>query len=172
MDYLILGGEIVRKILDERIKGEKSNLSEGTVREINKIDLESRKLVLPEDVIVKDKDGKTRKVFLNNIKESQEIFDIGRNTVSKFSRVINKSQTIFWNGPLGYIEKKKFSSGSLGIAEAIIKNGQYSVIGGGDTLAFLKKYKLRDKFSYVSTGGGAMLSFLAGERLPGIEALK
>ena len=171
VDYLILGAEIVQKILDERIKGEKDDLSRATLREIDKMDLESRKLVFPEDVVIKTKNSTTKEIFLNEVKESERIMDIGKETVGNFINVINKSKTVLWNGPLGYIEDKKFAVGSLDIAKAIVKSRNYAVVGGGDTSSFLGRYKLRDKFGYISTGGGAMLAFLAGERLPGLEAL-
>ena len=92
---------------------------------------------------------------------------------SVFCEKLKKAGTVIWSGPMGVFEKKKFSYGTLAIAKAIARNKKaFSVVGGGETVAFLKKYKLDKKFSFVSTGGGAMLDFLAGEKLPGIEALK
>ena len=100
------------------------------------------------------------------------ILDIGSKTIDEFKEIISKSKMIVWNGPLGKVEEEKFSVGSQKISEAIINSGAFSVVGGGDTIAFLEKLVLIDKFNYVSTGGGAMLEFLAGNKLPGLVALR
>ncbi|MEY4731355.1 MAG: hypothetical protein RL681_301 [Candidatus Parcubacteria bacterium] len=101
------------------------------------------------------------------------ILDIGPKTVKLFTEKIRSAKTILWSGPMGLIEDAKFRKGNLALAKAVAANrGVFSVTGGGETVMFLKKYKLDRKFSFISTGGGAMLDFLAGESLPGIEALK
>ena len=100
------------------------------------------------------------------------ILDIGPKTMEKFSEIIKNSKIIIWNGPLGKAEIEKFSYSSKKIAEAIISSNVFSVVGGGDTIVFLEKISLIDKFDYISTGGGAMLEFLAGNKLPGLDALK
>ena len=110
-----------------------------------------KKIIAPkENLIGADVDAKTEKIFEN---------------------IILKSKTIIWNGPVGKIEDKNYRQGTLGIAEAIIKSGAFSVVGGGETVEFLKMENLMGKFSHISTGGGAMLAYLAGESLPGIVAL-
>jgi len=98
--------------------------------------------------------------------------DIGSETIEIFKEKIKKAKTIFWNGPLGKIEKKEFQIGTVEIAKAIIKSKAFSIVGGGETAEFLNRIGLVNKFNHVSTGGGAMLAFLSGEKLPGIEALK
>lgn len=98
--------------------------------------------------------------------------DIGNKTIDLFQEKILKAKTIFWNGQLGKTEDKEFINGSLAIAKAIIQSNAFSVIGGGDTIAFLKQYNLRNKFNFISTGGGAMLAYLSSEPLPGIQALE
>lgn len=101
------------------------------------------------------------------------ILDLGPKTAEKFGKYIAGAGTIIWTGPLGLIEKKQYARASVAIARAIGRNRRaFSVTGGGDTVAFLKKYKLDKKFSFISTGGGAMVDFLAGKKMPGIEALK
>ncbi len=97
--------------------------------------------------------------------------DIGPQTISLFKEKIALAKTIFWSGPLGQIEKEEFSKGTKEIVEAIVKSGAFSVTGGGDTIGFINQLGLIEKFNYVSTGGGAMLAFLSGDKLPGIEAL-
>jgi phosphoglycerate kinase len=98
--------------------------------------------------------------------------DIGQKTIKNFKEKISLAKTIFWSGPLGKIEEKRFQKGTKEIAKAIIESGAFSVIGGGETIEFINKLGLVEKFSHVSTGGSALLFYLAGEKLPGIEALK
>ncbi len=104
--------------------------------------------------------------------DSIEGLDIGPETIKIFKEYISKAKTIFWSGPLGKIEGKRFSNGSRIIAKAIIKSKAFSVVGGGETGWFLKKEGLTKKFNHVSTGGDAMLMFLAGEKLPGLYGNK
>jgi len=104
--------------------------------------------------------------------DNKNNLDIGEKTVKLFKEKISKAKTIFWAGPLGKIEEEEYQNGTKEIAETIIKSGAFSVIGGGDTIEFIDKIGLAEKFNYVSIGGGAMLAFLAGKKLPGLEALK
>lgn len=98
--------------------------------------------------------------------------DINSESVNLFVEKIKKAKTIFWDGVLGKTEEKKFQTGSKRIAQAIVESKAFSVIGGGETVEFIGKLGLIEKFNHVSTGGGAMLAFLSGENLPGITALK
>lgn len=102
---------------------------------------------------------------------TEDNFDITRNSVENFEQIIERSETVVWNGPMGYIEKG-YVNGTQELAKVINNSKAYKVIGGGDTIGFLESKKLIDKFDFVSVGGGAMLEFLAGEKLPGIEALE
>lgn len=98
--------------------------------------------------------------------------DFGPKTMRKFGAKIASARTIIWSGPMGLIEKPAYAKGSLALARAVAKNKKaFSIAGGGETVMFLKKHKLDKKFSFISTGGGAMLEFLAGKKLPGVEAL-
>jgi len=99
-------------------------------------------------------------------------YDIGPKTINLFKDKIKTAKTIFFNGALGWIEKNKFAKGTEDILRAIIKSRAFSVVGGGEMVEFINKLDLSSKFSHVSTGGGAMLAFLSGVKLPGIEALK
>lgn len=98
--------------------------------------------------------------------------DIGPETRELFKRKIVLAKTIFWSGPLGIIEEEEFSKGSESVAQAIIKSSAFSVVGGGETVEFINKIGLTEKFNHLSTGGGAMLKFLSGQKLPGIKALE
>ena len=98
--------------------------------------------------------------------------DIGIKTIKIYQEKIISAKTIFWNGPLGLIEEEEFSQGTAEIAKAIAASQAFSVVGGGETVEFIAKLGLTEKFGHVSTGGGAMLAFLSGEKLPGLEALE
>jgi phosphoglycerate kinase len=97
--------------------------------------------------------------------------DIGPKSINLFREKIIAAETVVWNGPFGKIEDEEFSKGTTEIVKAIIESKVFSVAGGGETVEFIRKLNLFDKFSHISTGGSAMLSYLAGDKLPGIEAL-
>ena len=100
--------------------------------------------------------------------------DVGPKSRVLFDKIINQSKTILWNGPVGVFELKKFSKGTIAIGESIVrstKKGAFSLVGGGDSVAAVKKFNFEGRVSYVSTGGGAMLESLEGKTLPGIQAL-
>jgi phosphoglycerate kinase len=98
--------------------------------------------------------------------------DIGPKTVEAYAAVIAEAKTIFWNGPMGIFEIEEFARGTIGIARAVAASGAVSIIGGGDSVAAVKKAGVRDKISHISTGGGASLEYVAYETLPGITALE
>jgi phosphoglycerate kinase len=98
--------------------------------------------------------------------------DIGPETVKKFQAIIQKARTIVWNGPLGKFEEEKYSHGTLDVFQTLLRSKAYKVVGGGETLEILEKNQDADKFDFVSTGGGAMLEYLSGGKMPGIEMLK
>lgn len=101
------------------------------------------------------------------------IYDVGPKTADMFAARVAAAKTILWSGPLGLTEKPEFAESSLVVARAIVKNTQaISITGGGETVQFLKQYKLDKHFSFISTGGSAMLEFLSGKKLPGIAALE
>ena len=97
--------------------------------------------------------------------------DIGPKTIQLFIEKIKNAKSIFWTGPLGWVEKKEYRNGSLAIANAIGESKAFAIAGGGDIGSFLDEYNFTEKFSYISTGGGATLEFLAGEQLPGLKVL-
>jgi phosphoglycerate kinase len=131
---------------------------------------------LPVDVIVSpNRKGETyiREVGPGIVRKEEEIFDIGPETIETFNKIISQAKTIIWAGPLGLAEDEKFRKGTASIARKISENTDaFSLVGGGDTINSIKKLGLLDKFSYISTGGGAMLAYLTNESMPGIETLK
>jgi len=175
-DHLLLGGKIAYEILAGKGICPGGPLPEGEIlKKIEKINLTNPKLHLPIDAALCLKtleEGYFRQASLGQIRKEEEIFDIGPETINLFSEIIKGAKTVIWNGPLGHFEDERFAKSSLSIANAIIKSKAFSIAGGGDTDAFLAKYNLREEFDHVSTGGEAMLAFLSGEKLPGIEVLK
>ena len=98
--------------------------------------------------------------------------DITEKSVENFLQIVENAQTVVWNGPMGVTEEEDSSRGTRNLALGILKSNAYSVVGGGDSLSCLRKQNLLPKFSFVSVGGGAMLEFLSGNKLPGLEALE
>ena len=136
------------------------------------------KIHLPEDSIVADKfaaDASTQVLASNTIPIGWMGLDIGPKAVEIFSEVVQRSKTILWNGPMGVFEMEKFQNGTKSIALAVsaaTANGAFSLVGGGDSVAAVNQFRLADKVSYVSTGGGAMLEYFEGKVLPGIAAIQ
>ncbi len=158
-DWFLLGGAAANTLLWVRGADVKKSLIDTEKADKKMLKMVScyKNLVLPVDYRL----------------SQNQILDIGPKTEKIFVSKIRPARTIIWSGPLGMIEKKKFSQGTLTVAKAIAVNKKaFSVAGGGETVMFLKKHRLDKKFSFISTGGGAMLDFLAGEKLPGIEALR
>ena len=120
-------------------------------------------------------DANTQICSTNDIPEGWEGMDAGPKTRELFTETIIPSKTILWNGPAGVFEFDNFTAGSRAIADAIVvatKNGAFSLVGGGDSVACINKFGLADEVSYVSTGGGALLEAIEGKVLPGVAAIK
>lgn len=111
-------------------------------------------------------------LFPTDFLGGRDRFDIGPETIRRFCDVVAQAKTIIWNGPMGMFEDERYAGGTRDIVRAIVDSDAYTVTGGGESVQILEEMKLMDKFSFVSTGGGAMLDFLAGERMPGLEALE
>ena len=132
-------------------------------------------LQLPEDVVAapsKGVDAPRHTVPSAQVPARELGLDIGPRTVEEFARTIADAKTIVWNGPMGVFELEPFSAGTRGVATAIAGAGAFSVVGGGDSLAAVKRYGLEDGFDHLSTGGGASLEFIEGRELPGITVLE
>ncbi len=135
--------------------------------------LKNPRLLLPLDYVVAPRGGKRdagRVATVDNVKDEEAILDNGPATVAMLETVVRGAKTVLWNGPLGNYENG-FVDGTEALARAIAASGAYSIVGGGDTVAAIEKLNLNDHFSFISTGGGAMLDFLAEGTLPGIAAL-
>ncbi|MDO4909781.1 MAG: phosphoglycerate kinase [Corynebacterium sp.] len=181
-DKLIIGGGMCYTFLAAKgINVQKSLLQTEMIETCAKLlETYGDKLVLPVDLIAASDFGPevdTQVVELDGIPEGWQSLDVGPKTVEYFAEVLSSAKTVFWNGPMGVFEFKKFSNGTRGVAEAIIaateKNGAFSVVGGGDSAASVRLLGLDENgFSHISTGGGASLEFLEGKELPGVAVLE
>jgi len=130
---------------------------------------------LPEDVIVAKEfsdAAKARNCGIDEVEDDDKILDIGPKTQKRFTQILKDAKTILWNGPVGAFEIEKFAQGTRVIGQAIAESPAYSVAGGGDTIAAIEKYNIKDKISYISTGGGAFLTYLESKSLPAVEMLE
>ncbi|MCL2496921.1 MAG: phosphoglycerate kinase, partial [Clostridiales bacterium] len=128
----------------------------------------------PEDVVAAAKfaaGAEHKNVKPHAIPADWQALDIGDVTRQKFAEIIAASNTIVWNGPVGVFELDDFAAGTVSMAQAVADSGAFSIVGGGDSIAALHKMGLASSISHISTGGGAMLKFLEGKKMPGIEAL-
>ncbi|MDR1980772.1 MAG: phosphoglycerate kinase [Tannerellaceae bacterium] len=166
-----LGGKIGHSICED----DKLDLA---IELIQKAKEKGVNLVLAVDAKIADSfsnDAKTGFCSVNEIPDNWEGLDIGPETEKLYAEVIKKSKTILWNGPTGVFEFENFTHGSRSVGEAVVeatKNGAFSLVGGGDSVACVNKFGLADGVSYVSTGGGALLEAIEGKTLPGVAAIR
>lgn len=165
-----LGGNIGKSLLEE----DKQQLA---LEILAKAKAQNVKVYLPVDVVISDdfnNDAKQEVVDIYDIPEEWMGMDAGPKSRKIFHDVIMNSRTILWNGPIGVFEIPNFAGGTISLGDSIgeaTQLGAFSLVGGGDSVAFVKQNKYEDKVSYVSTGGGAMLESLEGQELPGVAAI-
>ena len=179
VDYILVGGGMAATFL--KSEGYEVGLSlleadriQTAAELIKKTKAKKVSLVLPLDVVitneVSDK-GSNQVVDVGRVPKDMKIVDIGPKTFVSFTATLLKCKTVFWNGPMGVYEIPQFAKGSIAIAQVLAGLKASTVIGGGSTADMVYDMKLADKMTFVSTGGGASMSFLSGEILPGVEAL-
>jgi len=182
VDHLIIGGGMTYtfvkaqggKIGDSICEDDKMELALDILKQAQEKNV---KIHLPVDVLAANdfsNDANTQVVDVDKIPEGWQGLDAGPKTKALFDEVVNKCKTILWNGPLGVFEMESFANGTIELGNSIAeatKNGAFSLVGGGDSVAAVKQFGFEDKVSYVSTGGGAMLESLEGKTLPGIAAI-
>ncbi|HRH01380.1 MAG TPA: phosphoglycerate kinase [Bacteroidia bacterium] len=182
VDHLIIGGGMTYTFVKAMGGSIGSSLCEEDKLDLAKEILTKAaasgvKIHLPVDSIIADafsNDAAVATANSNNIQQGWMGLDIGEKAVGEYSDIIKQSKTILWNGPMGVFEMSKFEKGTKKVAEAIAEatsNGAFSLIGGGDSAAAVSKFNMTDRVSYVSTGGGALLEYFEGKKLPGIEAI-
>jgi phosphoglycerate kinase len=183
IDHLIIGGGMAftfikalgGKVGSSMVEEDKMSLA---LEILEKAKAKNVDVHLPVDSIIADSFSSTANIersLINRIPEGWMGLDVGPESIKLFSEIIIRSKTILWNGPVGVFEMEPFAKGTIEMGLAIVestKNGAFSLVGGGDSVAAVKKFNLSDKVSYVSTGGGAMLELLEGKTLPGIKALE
>lgn len=160
-----LGYEVGKSVYEDKVK----KLIKPFIKKNKLID----KLVLPVDLLVKNRMGKIVVLKIDQVKKTDTIFDIGPETIIKYCQLLKIAKTIVWNGPLGKFEEKEFKHGTLTIAIMIaaLSNQAFSLVGGGETLRALKMTKMSSYINWISTGGGAMLTYLGQEKMPGLEKI-
>ena len=172
-DYMILGGGILNTFLKASgYEIGQSLFEEGLIDEAKSIlqtDVAS-KIIFPTDLIC-ETNSVTKNIGVNSLGEKDIIYDIGDESINHIKDIIRKSSSIFWNGPLGYIEKKPYDTGTIELAKVIADHKCFSIVGGGDTLPIIEKLKLQNKYSCLSTGGGSLLTYLEGGSLPILREL-
>ena len=180
-NLIVVGAMANNFFVYKNFKVGKSLIENNTKKIIKKIYEDASKynceILIPEDCIVATSfEGKGKNKDLTQILENEIILDIGPKTIQKINQTIDKSNTVLWNGPAGYLENKNFLNGTISIAEFIsnntLKKSLISVLGGGDTLAAINKSEKKLSFSHLSTAGGAFLEYLEGKDLPGLSVLK
>ncbi|MFZ9149545.1 MAG: phosphoglycerate kinase [Burkholderiales bacterium] len=180
VDQLIVGGGIANTfMLATGMRIGKSLAEPDLVGEAQAIIdiMKSRgaQVPLPVDVVVADELSalaRANPIDAAAVRPDDLILDVGAKTALVFADLIAKAGTIVWNGPVGVFEYDQFAGGTKAIAQAVAASKAFSIAGGGDTLAAVAKYKIADKVSYISTGGGAFLEFLEGKKLPAVEVLE
>ena len=172
-DYMILGGGILNTFLKASGYEIGQSLFEEALIDEAKSILQtdvSSKIIFPTDLIC-ETNSVTKNIGLNSLGEKDIIYDIGDESINHIKDIIRKSSSIFWNGPLGYIEKKPYDTGTIELAKVIADHKCFSIVGGGDTLPIIEKLKLQNKYSCLSTGGGSLLTYLEGGSLPILREL-
>lgn len=166
-----MGGKIGNSLVEDDLLELAINTLEGArMHNVN--------IILPVDAVAADgffNDAQTQIVKSGEIPDGWLGLDIGPESVKLFEKTLMESETILWNGPMGVFEMPAFAVGTIEVAKAIARateKGAFSLVGGGDSVAAVNKFKLADKVSYVSTGGGAMLEFIEGKTLPGVAAIE
>ena len=179
VDTLIIGGGMANTFVAAQGFNTGKSLVEADKLELARELIEKAKatnvnLLLPTDMVIADKfaaDAQTAVVGLDGIKDEWMALDIGPETAKTYAAALVDAKTVVWNGPMGVFEMDAFAKGTEAVAKAVADSSATSIVGGGDSIAALKKTGLSDKISHISTGGGASLEFLEGKVLPGIAAL-
>ncbi len=179
VDFMLIGGGMAATFLKAKgyevgrssYEEDRLPIAESLIK---KIDGNGARLMLPVDAIVTDEiseNGDYQVVDITQIPKEKKIVDIGPKSIDKYSKELQKCQTVFWNGPMGIYEIPQFSHGTSSMAWILAGIDAATIIGGGSTAEIVINMGLGGKMSFVSTGGGASMSFLSGEKLPGVEAL-
>ncbi len=172
-DYILLGGGLANTFLHFQGLEIGNSVYDKSGKEII-LKLKNKKnIILPLDLLVETRNNKVALREVDEIRKTDIVYDIGPKTIIKYCQILQKAKTIVWNGPMGKFEEKSFKYGSITLAIAIasLKDSVFSLLGGGETIKALKMTKMENHVNWVSTGGGAMLSYLGNEKMPGLEKI-
>lgn len=175
VDQLIVGGGIANTFLAAAGHNVGKSLYEPDLLDEAKRLAAATDIPVPTDVVVGQafaEDAEATLKSLDQLQDSDMIFDVGPETSANFAEIIRNAGTIIWNGPVGVFEFDQFGEGTKALSLAIAESAAFSIAGGGDTLAAVDKYEIADKVSYISTGGGAFLEFVEGKVLPAVAMLE
>lgn len=174
--YILLGGAIINNFYLAKGYNIGDSMFDPESEKLVKKLLGSKKIILPSDVVVLTKNSKGKEVKIvrkaSEIEDGDTVYDIGPETISNFSSYIKKGKTIVWNGPMGMFEDDRFKNGTISIASEVAicsKGVVFGLVGGGETVEALNLSGFSSYVDWVSTGGGAMLNYLAGKKMPGLE---
>jgi len=171
---ILMGGALANTVLVALgVAVGRSPIEPEMVKEINKIKLTDNKLIVPVDGLMAKsyRSKKGRLDAIGDVKKNEFILDIGPDTLKLYGKIIRSAKTVMWNGPLGLIENPVFAKGTAALIKILARSRAKTIVGGGETVQMIRKLKLEDKFDFISTGGGAMLEFLEGKKLPGLTKL-
>lgn len=172
-DALLLGGALANTILQAQGLNIGKSLSEPKmVKAVRRLNLTNRQLHLPVDLVVRQANGRSAVRAVGDVGRHESILDIGPDTVELFRTVMKRARTIVWNGPLGKYEQPPYDRGTKALARAIAHSRAFRVVGGGETVDAVRSQHLEKRIDFISTGGGAMIEFLEGRRLPGVELVR
>lgn len=172
-DHVLTGGVVANFLLKAKgVNIGRSVLDDLDPVEVEQIDLGNLKLKMPTDAVTDLVEGEGYVDFTKDDLGEGSIFDVGGNTLREYLAIISNSKTIVWNGTVGKFEEESYAFGTREIARALAESSAVTIVGGGDTIAALEKLNYASKIKHISTGGGAMLEFLSGKSMPGIEALQ
>lgn len=171
---ILLGGALANTVLAAMgVSIGKSLIEKEMFREVKKIHLTNNQVRVPLDgIMAKSYQAKRGRIdALADIKKDELILDIGPETVNLYEKIIKTAKMVVWNGPMGLIENPVFSQGTRALIKILAHSKAETIVGGGETAQMIRKMGLQDKFSFISTGGGAMLEFLEGKKLPGLKKI-
>lgn len=176
--YILIGGALANNFFKfQKLSIGRSLVDEDSAKEIKKFFTSPRlnkKIILPCDMVIKNKKGQAKCIPAQSIGRDESILDIGPRTISLFASYIKKAATIVWNGPMGKFEEDSFRQGSLSIARLVAARSQgaaYGLVGGGETIEALKLTGMPEYVDWISTAGGAMLTYLGREEMPGLDKI-
>ncbi|MDO6708048.1 phosphoglycerate kinase [Photobacterium sp. 1_MG-2023] len=174
-DQVVVGGGIANTFIAAEGYGVGKSLYEADLVDTAKALMAQTDVPVATDVVCAKEFSESAEATIkaaNDIAEDDMVLDIGPDSAAELARIIKDAKTILWNGPVGVFEIEQFGKGTEVVSKAIAESAGFSIAGGGDTLAAIDKYGIKDKVSYISTGGGAFLEFVEGKKLPAVAMLE